>query len=502
MSRVGQEIGLTSDLPWVFVSLAWEFVSDEPQYYWSHDVAEEIHRRLSELHAQDSAKVSSALDSAQEHFFAGVNSCLSAVSVQRELSDISYEESFKTKIFRNPLYVQLCEDCLMNVYRGLRCVVQAFRTDKDYLKLDTLGQILPALKCNGFSVVCEVDSDIRNAINHGSTVTEGNDILFKHKSVSGYTVRKMRVWEYQDLIDETMDLAGGAIVGLVRFWAQHPELIEAMFASDDENIRFQWFSLFFRAPGTRLLFTQRSVVGSPQLTITVETSIQDKDRLLFVLVQILRTAHTVFPNYERYLAGYQHNRSPMGFIRLDRKTLERTSDTAELLKAAIKSGEVLQFPIQQNEVDERAYRFHVFPALAGEGWVIRGIEDCSIEGHKRIKARMLLDGLETRETVRGFVGDALAQIQELRTPKNPREPVPFGDVEADIVFLDVFLRSRKRKSFTLFPNNPNFVCMAHYYATEDAPRLKDGGIPELLWKQMEHEESGEISIAWNPNVTT
>ena len=159
----------------------------------------------------------------------------------------------------------------MNVYRGLRCVVQAFRTDKDYSTLDTLGQILPALRNNGFSQVCGVDSDIRNAINHGSTVSKGHDVFFKHKGAGGYSVRTMKVWEYQDLIDETMDLAGGAIVGLLRFYAEHPELIGSLFASDEEDIRFQWFSLFFRAPGTRLLFTQRSAVGTPQLTVTAET---------------------------------------------------------------------------------------------------------------------------------------------------------------------------------------------------------------------------------------
>ena len=502
LRRISQQIGLTSDLPLVFISLVWEFVTNDPLYFWSHAACDEVHRRLSELHTQDSTKLLSALDSAQEHIFAGINSYHIGISVERELSDVSYEESLKTKIFRNPLYVQLCEDCLMNLYRGLRCLVQAFRTDKDYSNLDTIGKILPALRSNGFPVVCGIDSDIRNAINHGNTLTQGTDILFKHKSNSGYTVRRLPVWEYQDLIDKTLDLASGCIVGVVRFLAEHPEMIEVLFSSADQDIRFQWFSLYFRAPNTRLLFTEQSLVGSSQLSITVDSSIRNRDRLLMALVQILRAAHVVFPDYERYLVGYQHNRSPSGFIRLGREILEKTNDTSELLQDAISAGEVLHFPIQANDVNERAFRFHVFPTVVGEGWVARGIEDCSIEGYKRIKARLLLEGLESRETIRGFLANAIERIRKLRTPENPREPVPYGDVEAEMVFLDVFFRSRERKIFTLSPSNTNFVCMAHYYAKDDSPRLKCGGIFESIWKQLEHEKDGRVSIAWNTNATT
>ncbi len=500
VNRINHELGLRAEVPTALVGLAWEFVSDEPQYYWSHDAAEEVCLRLSELDARDSSKLSSALSSAQEHIFAGINSYHSAISVERELSDISYEESLKTKIFRNPLYVQLCEDCLMNLYRGLRCVVAAFRTEKDYSEQDTLGKILPVLKSNGFSVACEVDSDIRNAINHGNTTSTGSDVLFKYKSGNGHTVRKMRSWQYQELIDGTMDLAGGMIVGLVRFFADHPDLIDALFASGDEDCRFQWLSLYLRAPRMRLLFIEHEKFGSPQLNITAETSIENEDWLFFALVQIIRAAHVVFPNYERYLVGYHHNRSPIGFIRLTSEDLARSHDTPDLLKAALQAGEFCRLPIQQDEVDERAYRFHVFPSLRSRDWVIRGVEDCSIDGYKRIKARLVLARVETRETIRRFLKDAFPQLRELRTPKNPYEAVPFGETEADIVFIDVFIRPRDRKGFTLFPNNRHFVCMAFYYATENAPRLEHGGIPESLWNGLEHESSGEISVAWNPHA--
>lgn len=501
LDRMGQELGICTELSLSFGGLAWELTSQEPQRFWNSDAAEEVHQRLSELYATDSAQLSSALDAAQEHCFAGISAFDSAVSVQRELSTVSYEESLKTKILRNPLYVQLCEDCLMNIYRGLRCVVQDFRPDKDYSKLDTLGQLIPALQTNGFPVVCGVDFGLRNAINHGNAVPQGSDVYFKYKSNSGYTVRKMSVWEYQDVIDETMDLATGAIVGLVRFLSEHPVLTERLFSAAPDDIRFEWFKLFFRAPETRLLLAQRSVVGTRQIGMRAQSTIPDRDRLLMALIQIIRAAYVIFPDYERYLVGYQHGRCPPGFVRLDRATLQATSDTEQLLQVAIRSGEILQFPIQSDDVDEQAFRFHVFPAVSGDGWVVRGIEDCSIEGYKRIKAQLLLDRHESRETIRKFVTGAIESIRTLRTPKNPREPVPFGDMEADIVFLNVFVRARKRKSFALLPNNPNFMCMGHYYASDEAPRVKHGGVPEVIWNQFEQQKDETIAFIWNPNVS-
>ncbi len=223
--------------------------------------------------------------------------------------------------------------------------------------------------------------------------------------------------------------------------------------------------------------------------------------MFFSLIEVLRGVYLTFPHYDRYLISYRHNRSAEGFIRLSQEDLKDVLqvDNATLLQRAKTSGEIMALGIQTDEVDEQAYKFHLFPRVKGFNWSVKKIQDCSIENHKRLKGNLILEPeMKTRE-IKQIIKEAIQQVKKLNTPKNPRENLPFGDLEADAVFLNVFYKVAKRKSFDLFPGNPYFICIAHYYSHENVPRLKDGSLPKSLWIQYRKEYLDNIDLAWNPN---
>ena len=122
----------------------------------------------------------------------------------------------------------------------------------------------------------------------------------------------------------------------------------------------------------------------------------------------------------------------------------------------------------------------------------------TIEDFKRIKANLIIEKKLNKDEIKNIILDAIEKTKNLNTPKNPKYELPFGPLSAPIVIFYVFLKNEKRHSFTLFPENNNFICIAEYYENDKAPRLKFAGTNEKLWKRYKKEKADNIQIAWNP----
>ncbi len=166
VKKIQNTLNINHDIPTSLLGILNNMMTNEPHNYWSREVMEEVCDGLSKYYEKDANKFLESFFSAQEHFFAAINSYNAVIEIYSELNDISYEEGLKTKIYRNPIYTQICEDCLMNFYRCLRDIINEY-SDKNYSKQNTLGAVLPVLQ-KKFPKVVSIDINIRNAISHGN----------------------------------------------------------------------------------------------------------------------------------------------------------------------------------------------------------------------------------------------------------------------------------------------------------------------------------------------
>lgn len=282
----------------------------------------------------------------------------------------------------------------------------------------------------------------------------------------------------------------------------HPSILEKHAESSEENA-FEWFKLMYKNETVRILDITKGKVNSSQLNVNIETNVDNKNHLVFILVELARGAFMLFPGYDRYLVGYNHNRSTSGFMRFTNTQLTNLSEVPDLYKAAIDSKDILMFDIMDSEINENAFKYHVFPKIKTKDYEALDIQDCSITNHKRIKAKIILSERLSKKKIKSIISKVTFELADLETPQNPHIETPWGQRQADIVLLDIFINNPNRKKFNLFPENTSFVGLAHYYKDESCPRLKNGNLMESLWKSYKKEKlKNNITLAWNPNYKT
>ncbi len=490
---------IKGDIPIALLGLLRELSFTKPPYYWNRTVADEVEVNLNQLLDHGFTPFENGFENSTVEFFEAIRAFENITKGISEIRHVAFEESFKTTLFRNPVFAQICEDLLMNLFRVIKNIVDEY-SEKDYSNLNTLGQILPCLSKNGFNYSTEINLNLRNAVNHGNVFVDGDTISYRYgKSPKTYENSSMKYWEYDRIIDDSYDIGCGILVGFLRVLASNPEIIIQHFQSSKMNSQ-QWFRLMYKNPKAHIKYLDEAQLNQPQLNVNIHTTIEDKNHLVFALIELAKGASIQFPDYDRYLVGFTHNRSSSGFIRLASDDLNLTDNVAELYQKLIDTQDILIMPIMETEINENAYKYHVFPKLGSKHYEVLDIKDCSIENFKRVKAKVLLNERFSKKDIRTLVERIVGEMLQLKTPQNPYEVTKFGETQADIVFLNVFVNNPDRRKFDLFPNNTAFVCSAHYYRDNNCPRLKDGGVMASLWNSYKKEKIGtNIQLAWNPN---
>jgi hypothetical protein len=499
INLINKRTKLKGDIPLALVGLLRELCNDKPQYYWKRDVADEVSLLLENLFKENADYINKGLEISSIELFESIRAYENITKIITEIRDVSFEESFKTRIFRNPIFAQICEDFLMNLYRVLRNIINE-SSDKDYSNQNTLTPIIQCLSKHGFVKSTNINVNLRNAVNHGNVFVVGNQINYRYGKPSDYENKKINYWEYDSIIDETFDISCGILVGILRTLAKYPEIIVNHADYSEEN-SFGWLRLTYRNTNLKIISFTKGEIDSPQLNINVETSLEDKNNLIVALIEIAKGMYMNFPNYERYLVGYNHDRSPVGFIRLTNKQLSKSKDVAELYKMLIESKDVLMFDIMNDDININAFKYHIFPKIKTKSYEVLDTKNISISGFKRIKANLILTERISKKKIKPILVNIINKISNFETPQDPYMDTAFGSDKADVVLINVFINNPDRKKFNLFPNNHSFVGTVQYYKNEKCPRLENGGVMESLWKSYKKEKlkNNNILIAWNPN---
>lgn len=491
---------INSDIPISLFGLMSELCLCKPQYYWKRDVASEIEEIIENYIKIDKAKFSLAFKNSSTEFFESIRAYENISEIIIQLKDVEFEEGFKTKFLRNPLFGQICEDFLMNQYRFLKNIINEF-SDKDYSNSNTLGAIIPILSKHGFEKCTNINTDLRNAVNHGNVFVKGNTVEYRYgKNPKEYNYSNINIWNYDSLINESYDIGCGILVGIFKCLIKYQEVIQEHYIYSEENAR-EWFRLTFRNSRINILYLNSVTSNNgKQLNINIKTTLEDKNSLVFSLIELARGAFLRFPQYDNYLVGFEHDRSSPGFIRLTYEQLLSSDNIGELYKIILESNNISMMPILDRSINENAFKFHIFPKITSEDFEIESIKDCSIIDYKRIKANVILSKKFRKKDLRIIINKVISELSKLETPQNPYDDVKYGKDMCDMVFVNLFTHSYDRAKFNLYPSNSSFVCSAHYYKNSDCPILKNGGVMDSLWSSYKKEKMKDIQIAWNPKL--
>ncbi len=497
MKIIIDEMDYKNDFPILFYGILKEFCTNRPQYYWNRNASDLVFNNLNKLIQKDEKIFIQRFMDSQTEFFESIRAYENITSIVNELENVVYDPGLKTKIFRNPVYIQICEDYLMNLFRVIRNIENGY-AEKNYSNQNTLGKIIPVLNRLGYSPITDIDVNIRNAINHGNLLYDGNNIIYRYgQDPNNYNEKEINPHEFDQMINESYDLACGIIIGIINVLSQNHTTFQEIL-SNEKSQSTEWFRLSYRTENTNLLYLTTAIYGKPQLNMHLTTSIKNKNNLIFALIQIIKGGYYSFPNFERYHISYDHLNSIPGFLRIPRNDLERCTSDIEIYKNIIKSNDYLISDIIKND-NIQEYKFYKFPVIKNSNYEIINVKDVSINEFKRLRADLILLNKMKKSEIKKIAFKVINTMKGIYTPPNPHENTKYGEVEADMIFLHVFLLSKERKSYTLFPNNKYFICLVHHYQDKGCPRLKFGGLDEKLWNQYKKENIRKGLISWNPN---
>lgn len=113
---------------------------------------------------------------------------------------------------------------------------------------------------------------------------------------------------------------------------------------------------------------------------------------------------------------------------------------------------------------------------------------------KRLKVALYIGDVSEKQKILLIVKQTIEWLKTVKNPPPPTIKQKYGDIPADSLYINVY-KSDGRKNKSLYTNNENFICFVNYNPNR-ITSLKNGGLPQELWKSFYHEKMGNISIAW------
>jgi len=125
---------------------------------------------------------------------------------------------------------------------------------------------------------------------------------------------------------------------------------------------------------------------------------------------------------------------------------------------------------------------------------VREITDISVENLKRFKAITYIPEPENKKQLQLFILEIINKLRKLQNVSDGKEIVKHGEMNADVVYLDVYYTDGGNRS--LMSNNDNFITSVQYdknshFAINNSNPLLDHLISE--------QKSTLIEYRWNPS---
>lgn len=484
-----------------FIGILYDFIKTQPQYYFNRDVKNEVFQNLDNLFLKDNEKFSKVFFKQQNNLFNAINLYHHILETYNELDDVAFDESTKIKIYYLPIITQLMEFCLNHLYRFILYIEDDFVSGKNYKEQNKLGSLKSSLNKLNYKFLTSIDIDFRNAISHGQVELNENEIIYSYKEheTREEVFKTIKSYELEEIKNNLFDIASGCILGIIKVLMKNNVVNEMYLSAIDQKMTQEYVKLFLHNENIRVKTFSKGMFGTTQLNIHIDIkNINDKNQIIHLLVLIGKILYIVFPEFERYFINYTHPYSIGGIISFENSLLHEMSKEESITRLddyLSKESVVLIPDIQNTNVDNRSYKFQVFPKIFGTGWEVVQIKDISLDGIKRYDAKILVENRSiTKEVVEKLLFQAVSKIRVLENKSNPITKIKYGSVDADVVCMSVFFKSNERKRFSLLKSNSSFICTVNYYKSKSVPKIQLG-----FEDNFEFEQLKKFDINWNIN---
>jgi hypothetical protein len=504
--KIKELTSIKEELSLMFLGILSNFVNNEPQYYFNRDVSHEIVVNFTHFYEQNPELFIQTLISNQDGFFDSINSYFHVLDLYKELDNVAFENKMKIKLYYLPTIQQLMEYCLNSFYSSINQIINNF-LDSNYSKANTLGAYKNNLKSKKlgnytFDKLTDININFRNAISHGKVDFSEESITYNYTEIGTRKTlySELKIYELDCLKNDLIDIVGGAIVGWVEFLVNN-QLSEIIFQDTlPEEVKFEFFKLFFQNDNIRISSFSKNIIGLPQLNIQIHIEeVNDNGSIIHLSILLLKAMYQFFPEYERYFISYKHPFSIAGMISLNKKVLVDITNITDIniidniIRDESKSW--LLPDIQEYEPNFKAYKFQVFPKLQNKEWEILDISDISVEDIKRYKCTLIVNNaLIDKDSIMSILFSVSKKIRLLENQKNPYTKIKFGKVEADVVNINIFYRQYERKPFSLLANNKHFICSVYYYKSSSITRINVPYQENYIFENIK-----KFDIYWNKN---
>ncbi|MED4563316.1 SEC-C domain-containing protein [Bacillus altitudinis] len=495
-----QIIGSIEHIESEMLSLFYDFLNKEPYYYWNRDVFNKTVEGLETLYDEHYSELQ-ITENILEHFLFGLNTYRQTAEVISDLRNVNDNPEIKTRLYRIPTYISIVEGCLSNLYKVLTLLLDQ-TTDKDYKSQSKLNPLCTILKNNDFELlVVDVNIDIRNAINHGGVIYKNVDgsptLEFQYSKNREQQILHMKLYEFDELIDQVFDVASAIILGLVTYLNNHKNLFQVNL-KEKLFIPFSLLALELSIPEARC----RSISDLPndkQLNIDMYIKNTDAASINEMSIILSLLAYERYNDYAQFMISFSNERLPSSWIRFTNNEVERilfdVNNIERVFEEVIDRGDYVVWSPSTEKIDLNEIKYFRFPNYKDARYSINQIEDASITDRKRLKGHLYLGDIDTREEIIEIIKNSIDWVKNLKNVPSPTFHVKNGEMEADSVYLNVYRKDTRKNKATVLSND-NFVCKVDYNI-DGKTTLKNGGIGSAIWNQLSKEQQDNILIAWN-----
>ncbi|MGJ0750963.1 hypothetical protein [Enterococcus durans] len=418
-------------------------------------------------------------------------------------------EEIKAKIFSINIYNDLLNTSFSNLLKLFIEFEGAIEGKNLYQKTLT-----PQIEClsapkRGYQKITDLaDSNIRNAISHGGVKANGSKMMFAYRSGRQYLQSESTVYEFKDSLLHLFDGVSAIILSWFGYLCEENITYNEVYQNSSVH---EDTSLFFERMSMSTLLTSCDKVY--QIDIDNNTGKRKHVNIEFVGTDLdidsrmflgIFTAERVFQLRklaleDTIMVAFKSPRIANSFFTVDCTVISDLSNgkitTEEVSRIIWKSGNILMFPINDENRNEFEDNFRYYPDIENDDFHVTEIEDISTDDKKRFKAVAYLKRAKRPSHVKQVVSDIVSQLKVLENYGFASNKVKHGDMEADILYVVLYKKELRRgKDRALFPNNDNFIAQVQYDVEMKFPIRNKFVDPHLKLRREK-----KIEYNWNPN---
>lgn len=480
-----------SDEGWL--SLLTSVVIERQGRYWSRGAMSEIYCGVSRL-----MEKGASLDAESIRLFLTGYQAYRQIAPTIKMLDYKYvEPATRVRLYCLPIYVSLAEGCMSNFMRLVVRLIDSV-SEKDYSTQDELRSLTDILGKHAFPKLAgSVDSDLRNAINHGGIYVEdgGREIVYRYRSGSKHYEKTLLASQLMRKLHQVFDVASAAVIALTCIFSKNLSL-SAWIKSGDTFIRHNLAGVEMSNATCRCAFVSE-VPRFKQVDFTFDIIRNDRVHVFAQAERILRRTYELLDEYDQFVVSFDNEHLMNNVFRTTRTEMaDYLSDGAvpgDLITRMAKRQDALWSDPKAISDDAGRLEYYRYPEYESLSHTIYEVKDVSRTNKKSVCAAVYVGDEKDKSTLIRIIDESVEWLRKLTNLPSPVFDLKHGNMQADCVYFNVYRHDLRTKR-EVFETNDNFVCMVEYCS------CKKFELPELdrwrKWLYPNKETHGKTRIYW------